>query len=235
MITMDAAEITDHLLTLGSPQVASHSQKFFKTAPGEYGAGDKFIGIRVPVIRARLKALSPLPLDTIAKLICSEFHELRLFAALALVECFQRADERGREEIYHLYQAHHAYINNWDIVDCSAHKIVGPYLVNHSREPLYQLADSDTLWQRRIAVIVCFHFIKQGDFDDILKLSQRLFTDPEELIHKAVGWMLREVGKRDRARLESFLNKHYKQMPRTMLRYAIEKFPAELRQHYLKM
>lgn len=231
---MNAAEITAHFLKLGSPQVARHSQRFFKTAPGEYGAGDKFIGIRVPAIRAQIKALSPLPFDTITVLIRSEFHEIRLLATLALVDNFNRADETGREEIYHLYLANHAFINNWDIVDCSAHKIVGPYLLNRPRERLYQLAENGTLWQRRIAIISCFCFIRHDDFDDILRLSEKLLTDPDELIHKAVGWMLREVGKRDLARLEAFLNKYNKQMPRVMLRYAIEKFPTELRHHYMK-
>ncbi|RTR35096.1 DNA alkylation repair protein [Shewanella atlantica] len=231
---MNAAEITAHFLELGDPHIARHAQGFFKTAPGEYGAGDKFIGIRVPVIRSQVKALSPLALDTITELIRSEFHETRLFATLALVDNFNRADETGREEIYHLYLANHAFINNWDIVDCSAHKIVGPYLLQRSRKRLYQLANSGTLWQRRVAVISCFCFIRHDDFDDILKLSELLLTDPEDLIHKAVGWMLREVGKRDRARLEEFLNQHNKQMPRVMLRYAIEKFPTELRQHYMK-
>jgi len=231
---MNAAEITAHFLEQGDPQTATHSQHFFKTDTGEYGAGDKFIGIRVPVIRAQIKALSPLPLDTISELIRSEFHEVRLFATLALVDCFNRADEKNREEIYQLYQANHGFINNWDIVDCSAHKIVGPYLLNRSRETLYQLVENGTLWQRRIAVISCFTFIRNDDFDDILRLSEKLLTDPEDLIHKAVGWMLREVGKRDRARLEVFLNKHNKQMPRVMLRYAIEKFPTELRHHYMQ-
>ncbi len=231
---MNAAEITAHFLKLGSPKIARHSQRFFKTAPGEYGAGDKFIGIRVPVIRAQVKALSPLPLDTITELIRSEFHEIRLFATLALVDNFNRAHETGREKIYHLYLANHAFINNWDIVDCSAHKIVGPYLLNRPREALYKLAGNGTLWQRRIAVISCFTFIRHDDFDDILWLSEQLLTDPEDLIHKAVGWMLREVGKRDRARLEAFLNQHNKQMPRVILRYAIEKFPTELRHHYMK-
>ncbi len=231
---MNAAEITAHFLESGDIHIARHAQGFFKTGIGEYGAGDKFIGIRVPVIRARVKALSPLPLDTITQLIRSEFHEIRLFATLALVENFNRADEAGREEICHLYLANHAFINNWDIVDCSAHKIVGPYLLNRSRDTLHQLAENGTLWQRRVAIISCFTFIRNNDFDDIIRLSEKLLTDPDDLIHKAVGWMLREVGKRDRTRLEAFLNQHNKQMPRVMLRYAIEKFPTELRHHYMK-
>lgn len=230
---MTYREINEHLLSLADPEIASHSQRFFKTAPGEYGFGDKFLGIRVPVIRQAVKKFEITPLPVTTKLLKSEYHEIRLFALLLLVSHFSNADENGQEKIYNQYLKNTRYINNWDLVDSTAHKIVGAYLENKDRAVLSTLSKSTSLWQRRIAIISTFHFIRKSQFDDTLNISQQLLDDQEDLIHKAVGWMLREVGKRDKAVETSFLQKHYQTMPRTMLRYAIEKFSQEERQKYL--
>ena len=230
---MTYREINEHLLSLADPEIASHSQRFFKTAPGEYGFGDKFLGIRVPVIRQAVKKFETTSLPVTTKLLKSKYHEIRLFALLLLVSNFSNADENGQEKIYNLYLKNTRYINNWDLVDSTAHKIVGAYLENKDRAVLSTLSKSTSLWQRRIAIISTFHFIRKNQFDDTLNISQQLLDDQEDLIHKAVGWMLREVGKRDKAVETSFLKKHYQTMPRTMLRYAIEKFSKEERQKYL--
>jgi len=230
---MTYREINEHLLSLADPEIASHSQRFFKTAPGEYGFGDKFLGIRVPVIRQAVKKFETTPLPVTTKLLKSKYHEIRLFALLLLVSNFSNADENGQEKIYNLYLKNTRYINNWDLVDSTAHKIVGAYLENKDRAVLSTLSKSTSLWRRRIAIISTFHFIRKSQFDDTLNISQQLLDDQEDLIHKAVGWMLREVGKRDKAVETSFLKKHYQTMPRTMLRYAIEKFSQKERQKYL--
>jgi len=230
---MTYREINEHLLSLADPEIASHSQRFFKTAPGEYGFGDKFLGIRVPVIRQAVKKFETTSLPVTTKLLKSKYHEIRLFALLLLVSNFSNADENGQEKIYNLYLKNTRYINNWDLVDSTAHKIVGAYLENKDRAVLSTLSKSTSLWRRRIAIISTFHFIRKSQFDDTLNISQQLLDDQEDLIHKAVGWMLREVGKRDKAVETSFLKKHYQTMPRTMLRYAIEKFSQKERQKYL--
>ena len=230
---MSYQEINEYLLSLADPQIASHSQRFFKTAAGEYGFGDKFLGIRVPVLRLAVKKFEDSSLPDATKLLRSEYHEIRLFALLLLVANFANANDDGKEKIYQLYLSNTRYINNWDLVDSSAHKIIGPYLENKDKAVLYTLAKSNSLWERRIAVIASFYFIRNNQFDDTLNLSQQLLDDQQDLIHKAVGWMLREVGKRDKTAEVKFLNKHYQAMPRTMLRYAIEKFSPEERQRYL--
>ena len=209
-------------------------QRFFKTGPGEYGEGDRFIGVRVPAIRRTARRFKDLSLTDTQTLLESEIHEERLLALIILTEKFRRGTTDEQAQIYELYLAKTRYINNWDLVDTSAEHIVGAYLKEKSRKPLYRLAKSNNLWKRRISIMATFHYIKQNDFDEALKIAEMLVADPEDLIHKAVGWMLREVGKRDRSVEEVFLKKHYPQMPRTMLRYAIEKFPEELRQQYLK-
>ncbi len=226
-------EILDHLHSLADPETAEHSQRFFKTAEGQYGFGDKFLGIRVPVIRQAVKKFKTTPLRVAEKLLTSEYHEVRLFALLLLVFHFSRSgvDEQG--EIYRLYLSNTRYVNNWDLVDSSAHYIVGAYLENRDRSILYDLSKSNSLWERRIAVMSTFYFIRKNQFDDTLHISERLLNDKEDLIHKAVGWMLREIGKRDLAIETAFLKAHYQKMPRTMLRYAIEKFSKEERQKYL--
>ncbi len=227
-------EIVDHLQSLANPEIAEHSQRFFKTARGEYGDGDKFLGIRVPIIRQSVKKYEATPLSVTKKLLQSEYHEIRLFALLLLVQQFSKGSPDEQERIYSVYLNKTRYINNWDLVDTSAHHIVGKYLENRDKTILHKLSKSNSLWERRIAIISTFHFIRKNEFKETLQISKRLLNDQEDLIHKAVGWMLREVGKRNLAAETCFLESHYKTMPRTMLRYAIEKFSKEERQKYLK-
>ncbi len=217
----------------GDPDDARFLQRFFKTGPGGYAEGDRFIGVRVPRIRALVQPYVDLPISDVRVLLTSPLHEERLLALLLLVRQYQRGDDRARRAIYQLYLFRTRHINNWDLVDLSAEHIVGAYLRERSRKPLYRLARSRNLWERRIAVLATFHFIKRNDFDDLLALAERLLGDHEDLIHKAVGWMLREVGKRDLAVEEAFLRRHGRVMPRTMLRYAIERFPEKKRRAYL--
>lgn len=230
---MTAAEIQEITLTLGDADIAAHSQRFFKTGPGEYGEGDVFRGIRVPALRKLARRYRQLPRTEVLTLLTSEYHEDRLLALLILVQAFVRGDDQAKSAIYQTYLSHTRWINNWDLVDASAHKIVGPYLEGRDREPLYVLAQSASLWERRIAIIATLHYIHLGQFEDTLAIAKLLLCDPEMLIHKAAGWMLREVGKRDREVEETFLRNHYRAMPRTMLRYAIERFPEPTRQAYL--
>jgi len=230
---MKYQKIINHLLNLANPEIAEHSQRFFKTAKGEYGFGDKFLGIRVPVLRQTVKKFKSASVSDAEKLLKSEYHEVRLFALLLLVFRFSKADEVDKTKIYQLYLDNTQYVNNWDLVDSSAHLIVGPYLEDKNRAILNKLAISDSLWERRIAIMSTFHFIKKNQYEDAIRISEELLNDREDLIHKAVGWMLREVGKRDPAVEVAFLKKYYQQMPRTMLRYAIEKFSKEERQKYL--
>lgn len=226
--------IESRLSELGDPDRARHHLRFFRTGPGEYGEGDRFLGVRVPMVRRLVRELRGLSLDDLRDLLNSQWHEARLFALLALVDAFSRGTENSREEIYRLYMSHTRRVNNWDLVDSSAAQVVGAYLFEKDRTPLYHLAVSPSLWERRIAVIATFHFIRLQDFNDTLAIAALLLGDREDLIHKATGWMLREVGKRNRAVEEEFLNTHCRVMPRTMLRYAIEKFPPHLRQWYLR-
>lgn len=231
---MMVTEVLAHLQQLGDEQIAVHSQRFFKTGEGEYGHGDVFWGIRVPVLRKTIRQFKSLDVEDVLELLQHPTHEVRLFALLHWVYQFSRGDEDKQALIYHHYLNHTQYINNWDLVDSSCHQIVGGFLQDKSRTPLYQLAESDCLWQRRIAMMSTYHFIKNHDFDDTLALAKILLNDSHDLIHKVVGWMLREVGNRQRPIEEGFLLEHYQQMPRTMLRYAIEKFSKERRQAYLK-
>jgi 3-methyladenine DNA glycosylase AlkD len=228
-------EIQQELRKLGNAEIARHSLRFFKTGPGQYGAGDRFLGIRVPDLRVITKKYQTISLDDAAELLKSEFHEERLTALFILVRRYQKPVEANeREAIYRLYLDSTRWINNWDLVDCSAEHIVGAHLRERDKRPLYKLAGSASLWERRIAMMATFHFIKHRQFDDALRIAAILLTDPEDLIHKAVGWMLREIGKRDLQTEERFLRRHCRAMPRTMLRYAIEKFPEEKRQRYMK-
>jgi len=229
----NAKSVQTHLRSLSNADLSKLALRFFKTEQGDYGEGDKFLGIRVPVLRAAVKGFANLPLVEVGKVLRSQFHEERLFALLLLVHQFSKADGFRQKAIYEFYLGNTKYINNWDLVDCSAYKIVGPYLEDKSRKPLYRLAKSRSLWERRVAIISTLHLIKNSDFDDALKISEILLQDDEDLIHKAVGWMLREVGKKDRISEEVFLKNHYSRMPRTMLRYAIEHFPEKRRQAYL--
>lgn len=227
-------EIQKQLRSIADPDIAEHSQRFFKTGNGEYGEGDIFLGIRVPKLRELVKKHKQFTLKQGVKLLQSKYHEERLLALLILVSLFQKGDDATQHEIYETYLSNTGQINNWDLVDSSAHKIVGEHLLNRDRRQLYQLAKSNSLWERRIAIISTFTFIDNGDFSDALKISKLLLLDCEDLIHKAVGWVLREIGKKDQEVEEIFLRKHYQNMPRTMLRYSIEKFPEQLRQEYLK-
>lgn len=209
-------------------------QRFFKTGPGQYGEGDRFLGIRVPVLRRLARKYGDLPLDDVRELLHSPFHEARLLALLILVRSYDRADPALRRQVYTLYLANTAWINNWDLVDLSAEHVVGRHLEGRSLRPLVRLARSDDLWERRISILATHYFIKLGTFEPTLDVARRLLQDRHDLIHKAVGWMLREVGKRDQAAEEAFLRAHYRSMPRTMLRYAIERFPEKLRLAYLR-
>lgn len=231
---MDYQEINQHLLSLADQDIANHSLRFFKTAPGEYGFGDSFLGIRVPVIRQQVKRYQAASLTTASRLLKSDYHEIRLFALLLLVMQFSKADRKRQDKIYDIYLTNTRYINNWDLVDSSADKIVGAYLEDKDRAILRALARSESLWERRIAIIASFHFIRINQFDDTLNIAKQLLYDQEDLIHKAVGWMLREIGKREKSVETSFLKKHYKTMPRTMLRYAIEKYSREERDNFLR-
>ncbi len=231
---MTAKQVSNVLKGLADPGIAEHSQRFFKTGKGEYGEGDRFLGIRVPVLRKHVRKFQNLDLKEARRLLMSEFHEERLFALLLLVQKFTKGDEKEKETIYNLYLDHTGYINNWDLVDSSAQNIVGNYLEDRDKKILYKLSQSSSLWERRIAIMSTFYFIKRHRFDDTLKISARLIDDKEDLIHKAVGWMLREIGNRDLTIEKDFLKKHYQKMPRTMLRYAIEKFPQQERKEYLQ-
>ena len=231
---MTAQKIRKVFRGLADCEIAKHSLLFFKTGKGEYGEGDKFLGIRVPMIRKQVKKYKTISYDDILIFLKSSYHEERLFALLLLVEKFTGANSVQRADIYKLYLNHTAFINNWDLVDSSAHHIVGAYLDNKDRQPLYCLAKSNNIWERRIAIISTFYFIKKDNFDDALKISNILRNDDEDLIHKAVGWMLREIGKRNLFIEKTFLKANYKHTPRTMLRYAIEKFPDKERKSYLK-
>ena len=219
------------LKTKANLKKAKILQRFFKTGSGEYGEGDVFLGIVIPEVRKLVKKYSNLKIKEIIKLLHSKIHEERLIALLIMVKKFQT--EENKEKIYNLYLKNTKYINNWDLVDLSADKIVGDYLLNKPKSILYKLARSKSIWERRISIIATFNFIKENKFKETLKIAKILLNDEHDLIHKAVGWMLREIGKRDLKIEESFLRKYCKKMPRTMLRYAIEKFPEKKRKQYL--
>jgi len=227
-------EIRARLRKLGNKRRAAISQRFFKTGPGEYGEGDCFLGITVPALRKLATEYQSIALTEVTQLLRSTIHEERLLALLILIRSFSKGDERAKAKIYTLYLRNTPYINNWDLVDTSAEHIVGNFLMDKDKKPLYDLARSSDLWERRIAIMATFHCIKGGQFTETLKIARMLLSDEEDLIHKAVGWMLREVGKRHLQAEEPFLKAHYQKMPRTMLRYAIERFPEAKRQRYLK-
>jgi len=226
--------IERELQKLKDPVKAKLLQGFFKTGPGEYGEGDFFLGITVPEQRKIAKKYAGLKLEEVGKLLHSKIHEYRLTALIILTLQYPRVDEKGKKEIFDFYLRNTKWINNWDLVDVTTPRIVGEYLLDNDRTVLYTLAKSTDLWERRIAILATYTFIQQNDFQDTLKISKLLLKDKQDLIHKAVGWMLREVGKKDLKTLEKFLQQHYRKMPRTMLRYAIEKFPEKKRKDYLK-
>lgn len=231
----DYQQILHHFHQIADPTIAQHSQRFFKTQEGQYGYGDIFLGIRVPLLRQTIQKYKNVSLDVAEQLLQSKYHEVRLFALFLLVFRFSKPKLNEQDSIYALYMRNLPYVNNWDLVDSSAYHILGPYIEQRDRSVLDQLALSDSLWERRIAIISTFHFIRQHDFEDTLRLAALLLHDKEDLIHKAVGWMLREVGKRDINFEIKFLQKHASGMPRTMLRYAIEKLDKEQRLTFLKM
>ena len=231
---MSAKEIQKKLKSLGNKEKAKKHQSFFKTGSGEYGEGDIFIGVTVPELRKLAKEYKTITLKEVKHLLHSSIHEERLLSLFLLIHRYSKGDEPEKKRVYELYLKNTKFINNWDLVDSSAGHIVGAFLFDKSKKPLYDLVKSDNLWERRISIISTFYFIKCNQFSDTLKISKILLQDKEDLIHKAVGWMLREVGKRDISPEEKFLKKYYKNMPRTMLRYAIEKFPESKRQRYLK-
>jgi 3-methyladenine DNA glycosylase AlkD len=231
---MPVHKIKKKLKPLSSQEKGRVLQRFFKTGPGEYGEGDVFIGVKVPDLRKVARDLQDIAINDVIVLLESAIHEERLLALLILVRKYVKGNETAKNEIYKLYLKKTKFINNWDLVDVTAHHIIGDYLMDKDKAPLYKLAKSEDLWERRIAVLATFYFIKHEKYEEILKIAKILLTDKEDLIHKAVGWMLREIGKKDMGTEETFLKQHYKNMPRTMLRYAIEKFPEPKRQKYLK-
>jgi len=231
--TPSVAAIRAELHELADPARAVHSQRFFKTGPGQYGEGDKFLGLTVPVMRGLVRKYRELDDASALELLASPWHEERLVGLMLLVQGYDEGNESRREKIHRSYLASTRQINNWDLVDASAGSIVGQHLDATDIALLERLAGSKDIWERRIAIISTFHFIKRNEFGPTLKIARLLLRDSHDLIHKAVGWMLREVGKRDRAAEDSFLKKHYQQMPRTMLRYAIERHPENVRKKYL--
>ncbi len=208
-------------------------QRFFKTGPGEYAEGDIFLGLTAALTRNIVKEFQDLALSDLIKLLHSKIHEERALALLIMVRQFNKADTGAKEKIYKAYLANTKFINNWDLVDLSAPQIIGGFLIDQDRRILYKLAKSPLLWDRRIAILATFTFIRLGDFKDVFAISKLLLGDKEDLIHKACGWMLREAGKRDALAEENFLRKNCKVLPRTMLRYAIEKFPEKKRKSFL--
>lgn len=231
---MKSEEIQKELEAYIDPVKREYLPRFFKTGKGQYGEGDKFLGVVVPNTRIVAKRHKDEPFEVMAELLQSEWHECRLCALLMMVERFKKCDETGRREIYQFYLLQTERINNWDLVDLSAPYIVGEYLKDKSRGDLYRLAESSLLWEQRIAVVATATLIRNNDFIDILRLSERLLNHEHDLMRKAIGWMLREMGKRDKDLLVQFLDRFHKQMPRTMLRYSIEKMSEEERKHYMK-
>lgn len=228
------ASISKRLRALADPSRVPILQSFFKTGKGQYGEGDRFIGLTVPQLRELCREFRGAGIDAAATLLRSPVHEERLLALLMLVDAFTRADETGQRAIYEVYLANTRFINNWDLVDASAEYIVGGWLRDRSRASLRKLARSPSLWERRIAIVATLHFIRRDDYDDTFRIADILLQDAHDLIHKATGWMLREVGKRDGPALRRYLAPRCKRMPRTMLRYAIERFPERERQRYLQ-
>ena len=227
-------ELKKELRKYADQEKAKFFPQFFKTGKGQYGEGDQFIGVTVPNTRSVAKRFPNLPLPDLKVLLLSKIHEERLLALLILVAQYKKSDRSGKESIYHFYLRNLSRVNNWDLVDSSAKDIVGSHLADKDRKILYRLVRSKSLWERRVAIISTFYFIRMGDFTDTLKISEYLLKDQEDLLHKAAGWMLREVGNRDASTLIRFLNRNGSRMPRTMLRYAIEKFPEKVRKKYLR-
>lgn len=230
---MTPERIERKLERLKNPQKAVHLKRFFKTGPGEYGEKDVFWGITVPELRKLAQKIRGVSTNTVLGLLKSPVHEKRMLALIIMVDQYEAGEKTQRKNLYEFYLGNTEHINSWDLVDGSAPHIVGAYLMEKNRKPLYRLARSENLWERRIAIVSTLYFIRRGEFAEVLKISKILLNDAEDLIQKAVGWMLREVGKRDPACAEAFLAENYRKMPRTMLRYAIEKYTKPQRQRYL--
>jgi 3-methyladenine DNA glycosylase AlkD len=230
---MNARELEQELKSLGSPQRAKVSQRYFRTGKGEYGEGDIFLGIATPALVQAVKKYCNLPLSELEKLLKSPLHECRTAALSILTYQYAHTDEATKKTIVDFYLKHTDRINNWDLVDISAGNILGDWFFDKDKKTLYDLARSKNLWERRMAIISTFEFIKRGRLEETFKIAEILLADREDLIHKAVGWMLREAGKKDLQEEEAFLEKQIKKMPRTMLRYAIEKFSPEKRKYFL--
>jgi 3-methyladenine DNA glycosylase AlkD len=229
-----AERVVSALNDAADPAKARVLAGFFKTGKGHYGEGDVFIGVTVPMQRVIAKRFHDLSLDDIEALLARPVHEERLTALLILVSQFEKAkDPRSRKRIFDFYRAHLSRVNNWDLVDLSAPSIAGKYLLDRDPAPLFRLAKSSHLWSRRVGIVATFAFIQEGRFDETLRIAEMLLSDPHDLLHKAVGWMLREVGKRDEAALLNFLESHAERMPRTMLRYAIERLAEKKRKDFL--
>lgn len=231
---VQAEDIINTLESLANEEKRKVLMKFFKTGQGEYGENDQFLGIPVPTTRSVVKECGVVTLETIDSLLCSPFHEVRFCALQLLVVRYMKKKEE-RENIFNFYLSHTDDINNWDLVDLSAPNIVGHYLLTAPRDVLYKLAESSSLWERRIAIVSTLMLIRKNQFDDTLKISALLLGDKESLLHKAVGWMLREVGKRNEQLLLDFLDNNIRKMARTSLRYAIEKLSPELRNYYMQL
>lgn len=227
-------ELRKSIKSLASPDIANTMQWFFKTGMGEYGEGDVFAGLKVPTQRKIAREFRDLSFSDLKELLSSKIHEERLIPLLILVDNYEKGDEKEKKSIYSFYIKNRKGINNWDLVDLSAPKIIGKHLLDQDKSMLFKFASSKNLWERRIAILSTYEFIRNEQYDTTLKIAKILLQDEHDLIHKAVGWMLREIGKKDLEVEEKFLKKHYKKMPRTMLRYAIEKFPETKRKKYLK-
>lgn len=233
MIT--ASQIITELENCGNKEKAVHLSRFFKTGKGQYGEGNRFIGVTVSEQRSIAKKYMVAELSVLKELMNSPFHEQRLTALLILVLKYQKSKLKAEQEEYiRFYLNHTRFINNWDLVDLSCYTLLGHWLQDKDRSLLYELADSSNLWEQRIAIVSCMCFVRKGDFKDCLSIADKLLNHPHDLIHKATGWLLREIGKKDKAALTAFLQDRYLRMPRTMLRYAIERFPEEERKKWMK-
>jgi len=230
---LTARAVKEAIRREADPERARVARWYFKTGPGEYGEGDRFLGVAAAPLRRIARQFRNLPLSEVDRLLASPWHEDRSAAVLILGQAYGRSDPERQDRIYRLYLSRTDRVNGWDLVDGSAAEVVGRHLRHRSRRPLHQLARSRSLWERRIAIVATKHWIREGEVDETMALAERMVNDPEDLIQKAVGWMLREVGQRDRGALERFLDRHAATMPRTMLRYAVERLPATVRKRYM--
>lgn len=231
---MTLTKIKQEIKKQANPAKAQIYQRFFKTGKGEYGEGDLFLGLTMPEQRTIAKKFLNLKINEVEQLLHSKYHEHRMIALVIWTYQYDKGNQELKNKIYRIYMKNLKWINNWDLVDVTTPRIVGMHLLNKDKQILYKLAKSKILWERRISMLATFAFIYHNQFKDSIKIAEILLNDKHDLIHKAVGWMLREIGKRDLKTEEAFLNKYYKQMPRTMLRYSIERFPDKKKKYYMK-